>query len=277
MILLLSKSFIYCNGEMAEILKVKGLRKEFGGIVALQGVNFSLESKHIKAIIGPNGAGKTTIFNIISGVYSPTGGKIWFKGERIDSLKPHLLAKRGISRTFQNVQIFGNMSVVENVMVGCHPWSRSEFLACIFRSKRAKVEEKRIYSRAMQLLEFVGLQDKANTPASNLTFHQQRLVEIARALATGPELILLDEPVAGLNTKETRQMGELICRIRDMGISILLVEHDMDLVMEISHEIVVLNSGKVIAEGSPREIQNNEKVIAAYLGEEEGFAKSEKS
>jgi len=262
---------------MAEILKVKGLRKEFGGIVALQGVSFSLESKHIKAIIGPNGAGKTTIFNIISGVYSPTGGKIWFKGERIDSLKSHLLAKRGISRTFQNVQIFGNMSVVENVMVGCHPWSRSEFLACIFRFKRAKVEEKRIYSRAMQLLEFVGLQDKANTPASNLTFHQQRLVEIARALATGPELILLDEPVAGLNTKETRQMGELICRIRDMGISILLVEHDMDLVMEISHEIVVLNSGKVIAEGSPREIQNNEKVIAAYLGEEEGFAKGEKS
>lgn len=252
-----------------QILKIKGLRKKFGGIVALQGVDFSLDFKYIKAIIGPNGAGKTTIFNIISGLYPPTEGEIWFKGERIDRLKPHLISKKGISRTFQNVQIFGNMSVVENVMVGCHPWSRSEFLACIFKSRKAKEEEKRIYSRAMQLLEFVGLQDKANMPASSLTFHQQRLVEIARALATNPELILLDEPVAGLNIRETRQMGELICKIKEMGVSVLLVEHDMDLVMDISQQIVVLNSGQVIAEGTPRQIQNDEKVIAAYLGEEE--------
>jgi len=254
---------------MAQILRVKGLRKRFGGIVALQGVDFSLDFKYIEAIIGPNGAGKTTIFNIISGLYPPTGGEIWFKGERIDRLKPYFIAKKGISRTFQNVQIFDDMSVLENVMVGCHTWSRSEFLACIFKFKRARREEKKIYSKAKNLLEFVGLQDKADTLASSLTFHQQRLVEIARALATDPELILLDEPVAGLNSRETRQMGELISRIKEMGISVLLVEHDMDLVMEISQQIVVLNSGKVIAKGTPHQIQNDEKVIAAYLGEEE--------
>jgi len=236
---------------MDKMLRISRLRKEFGGIIALQGVElalqgveFSMESNNIKAIIGPNGAGKTTIFNIISGIYSPTEGEIWFKGERIDRLRPHLIAARGISRTFQNVQVFANMSVLE------------------------RLEEKKIRSRALELLEFVGLKEKADIPAHSLTFHEQRLVEIARALATGPELLLLDEPAAGLNLRETKQMGELICRIREMGISVLLVEHDMDLVMGISEEIVVLNSGQVIAEGTPREIQNNEKVIAAYLGEE---------
>jgi len=253
---------------MDKMLRISRLRKEFGGIIALQGVEFSMESNNIKAIIGPNGAGKTTIFNIISGIYSPTEGEIWFKGERIDRLKPHLIAARGISRTFQNVQVFANMSVLENVMVGCHPWTRSEFLACIFKPRKTRLEEKKIRSRALELLEFVGLKEKADIPAHSLTFHEQRLVEIARALATGPELLLLDEPAAGLNLRETKQMGELICRIREMGISVLLVEHDMDLVMGISEEIVVLNSGQVIAEGTPREIQNNEKVIAAYLGEE---------
>ncbi len=253
---------------MNSLLKVVELRKKFGGVVALDGVSFSLSNNCIKAIIGPNGAGKTTIFNIISGVYSPSSGKILFKGERIDRLRAHLIVKKGISRTFQNVQVFPNMTTVENVMVGLHSRTKSEFLACIFKLRSARREERKIYSRAMELLEFVGLQEKANRPVDTLTFHQQRLVEIARALATEPVLLLLDEPAAGLNIKETQQMAKLIYKIKEMGISILLVEHDMDLVMDISEEVVVLNSGKVIAEGTPREIQNNEKVIATYLGRE---------
>ncbi len=253
---------------MEKILEADNLKKEFGGILALRGVSFSMKPNTIKAIIGPNGAGKTTIFNIISGIYSPSGGKIWFKKERIDRLNSHLIATRGISRTFQNVQIFGNMTALENVMVGCHPWTGSEFLACIFKTRRARLEEKKVHLRARELLEFVGLAGKENVLASQLTFHQQRLVEIARALATQPELLLLDEPAAGLNLKETQEMANLISKIRQKGISVLLVEHDMDLVMGISEEIVVLNSGEVIAEGTPREIQSNEKVIAAYLGEE---------
>jgi len=260
---------------MNPLLRIEGLRKEFGGIVALEGVSFTVIPNIIKAIIGPNGAGKTTIFNIISGIYSPSKGKIWFKEERIDKLSSHLIAMRGISRTFQNVQIFNNMTVLENVMIGCHPWTRSGFFSCVFKTKGNYREEKKIYSRAMELLEFVGLADKRSLFPSSLTFQQQRLIEIARALATNPELILLDEPAAGLNARETIKIAELIYRIKEEGISILLVEHDMDLVMDISQEIIVLNSGRVIAEGNPREVQNNEKVIATYLGEKE-FVKDKK-
>lgn len=261
---------------MNPLLRIEDLRKEFGGIVALEGVSFTVIPNIIKAIIGPNGAGKTTIFNIISGIYSPSKGKIWFKEERIDKLSSHLIAMRGISRTFQNVQIFNNMTVLENVMIGCHPWTRSGFFSCVFKTKGNYREEKKIYSRAMELLEFVGLADKRSLFPSSLTFQQQRLIEIARALATNPELILLDEPAAGLNARETIKIAELIYRIKEEGISILLVEHDMDLVMDISQEIIVLNSGRVIAEGNPREVQNNEKVIATYLGEKE-FVKDKKS
>jgi len=260
---------------MNPLLRIEDLRKEFGGIVALEGVSFTVIPNIIKAIIGPNGAGKTTIFNIISGIYSPSKGKIWFKEERIDKLSSHLIAMRGISRTFQNVQIFNNMTVLENVMIGCHPWTRSGFFSCVFKTKGNYREEKKIYSRAMELLEFVGLADKRSLFPSSLTFQQQRLIEIARALATNPELILLDEPAAGLNARETIKIAELIYRIKEEGISILLVEHDMDLVMDISQEIIVLNSGRVIAEGNPREVQNNEKVIATYLGEKE-FVKDKK-
>jgi len=252
---------------MGPLLKISNLGKDFGGIVALQGVNFSVNSNYIKAIIGPNGAGKTTIFNIISGVYPPTSGGVWFKGERIDNLSPHIIAKKGISRTFQNVQVFPNMSVLENVMVGLHPQTTSGFFSCIFKTKKNRREERRIYSKAIELLEFVGLAEKRFLSPSSLTFQQQRLVEIARALATDSELLLLDEPAAGLNVRETIQMGELIYKIKQKGISVLLVEHDMDLVMDISEEIVVLNSGEVIAEGTPDRIQNDEKVIAVYLGE----------
>ena len=252
---------------MKPLLKIKGLRKEFGGIVALQAVDFQLHSDCIKAIIGPNGAGKTTIFNVISGIYSPTRGEVWFKGEHIENLFSHLITAKGIARTFQNVQVFGNMSVLENVMVGCHSRTTSGFFPCIFKTRKNKREEKRIYSRARELLQFVGLEEEKYLFPSSLTFHQQRLIEIARALAADPELILLDEPVAGLNAKETIEMGELVYKIKQRGASVLLVEHDMDLVMDISQEVVVLDSGMVIAEGTPKEIQNNEEVIATYLGE----------
>lgn len=254
--------------RMSHLLSVRGLRKRFGGIVALEGVNFSLENNRIKAIIGPNGAGKTTIFNIISGIYPPTNGEVWLGKERMDRLKPHLIAEKGISRTFQNVQVFANMSTLENVMVGFHPRTRAGFVSCTFKFRKAQKEEQKITTRSLELLEFVGLKDKANIPVGNLTFHQQRLVEMARALATRPKIILLDEPVAGLNMRESRQMGNLIRKIKQMGISVLLVEHDMDLVMDISEEVLVLNSGEVVAEGTPREIQNDEKVIDAYLGKE---------
>jgi len=257
------------------LLRVENLRKEFGGIVALEKVSFSVNSNLIKAIIGPNGAGKTTIFNIVSGIYSPTKGKVLFKEERIDNLSPHLIAKKGISRTFQNLQIFPNLTVIENVMVGCHPWTKSGFLSCILKTGKNRREEKKIYERAEELLKFVGLAEKKSLFPSSLTFHQQRLVEIARALATEPELILLDEPAAGLNARETIDMAELIYKIKEKGICVLL-EHDMDLVMDISQEVVVLDSGRVIAEGEPESIQKNEEVIAIYLGEKE-FVKNKKS
>lgn len=235
-----------------------------------------MNSGYIKAIIGPNGAGKTTIFNIISGMYAPTSGSIWFQDDRIDNLAPHFVAAKGVARTFQNVQIFDNMSVLENVMVGHHPCTKSGFLSCILKTKRNYREEKAIRSKALHLLEFVGLEEKKHFSPSGLTFHEQRLIEIARAMATECKLLLLDEPAAGLNARETIQMGELIYKIKNRGVSVLLVEHDIDLVMDISEEVLVLNSGMVIAEGPPEKVQTDEKVIMTYLGEE-GFVTDKKS
>jgi len=254
---------------MEPILQVEGLEKRFGGVIAVNGIDFKVEPHQIKAIIGPNGAGKTTIFNLITGIYLPTSGMIKFKQDRINGLKPHLIAKKGISRTFQNVQVFENMLVLENVMVGRHCRTRAELFAVIMNLKRSRVEEKKIYDYSLEMLSFVGLEDKKNEIASNLTFQQQKLLEFARALATEPDLLLLDEPAAGLSVSETDEMIQLIYRIREIGITILLVEHDMDLVMEVSDEVIVLNSGKIIAEGTPRQIQNDKAVIAAYLGERE--------
>lgn len=254
---------------MEPILQVERLEKRFGGVVAVNGIDFKVEPHKIKAIIGPNGAGKTTIFNLVSGIYPPTSGTIKFKENRIDGLKPHLIAKKGISRTFQNVQVFENMLVVENVMLGRHCRSRSELFAAIINLKRTRAEEKKIYDYSLRMLSFVGLEDKKSEIASNLTFQEQKLLEFARALATEPDLLLLDEPAAGLSVSEADEMIQLIYRIREIGITILLVEHDMDLVMEVSDEVIVLSSGKIIAEGTPRQIQNDEAVITTYLGERE--------
>lgn len=254
--------------EDTPILEVRNLRKEFGGLVAVNDVTFQVEEGRIRAIIGPNGAGKTTIYNLISKFYAPTAGEILYKGKRIDNLAPHKMAEMAIGRTFQNLQIMDNMTVLENVMVGCHCKARHGIIGSAFRLPRFRREEKEILERAMEKLAFVDLESKASRPASGLSFGEQRTVEFARALACEPDLLMLDEPASGLSTREMERMAELIYRVRGQGVTVMLIEHDMGLVMDISDVVTVLNYGQKIAEGTPREVQNNEDVIAAYLGED---------
>jgi branched-chain amino acid transport system ATP-binding protein len=250
------------------LLDAERLTKSFGGVRAVQEVSFSVGSGQIKGIIGPNGAGKTTLFNLITGVYRPDRGSIRFRGETCTGLTPHQVAERGIARTFQNVELFEGMSVIENVMVGRHPRTRAGFISAAFRLAGARREERLIRERSLEILEFVGMGDRAEWASTALPFGLQRALEIARALATEPRLLLLDEPASGLNAMETRRLGDLLSRIRDAGITVLLVEHDMSLTMEICDEILVMDYGRPLAEGTPREIQRNPQVIAAYLGEE---------
>lgn len=248
------------------IISIDGIGMNFGGVAALSEVSFSVDTGNIKAIIGPNGAGKTTLFNLITGVYRPTTGRIMYGGVDLAGATPDVIASHGITRTFQNVELFSNMSVLENVMVGRHVRTVSGFLACALRFPHMIREERQIERSAQEYLDFVGLSERIGDMASSLPLGHQRYLEIARALALEPKLILLDEPAAGLDEKETEELGGLIRKIRDRGITVLLVEHDMSLTMEISDEIVVLDYGKKIAEGTPREIQYNKKVIDAYLG-----------
>ncbi len=250
------------------LLQATNLRKEFGGLMAVFDVNFEVEPGEILAIIGPNGAGKTTIFNLISGVLPPTGGTIQFEGRLLNGLKPHVIASLGLARTFQTVHLFGNMTVLENVMVGRHVKTGYGLLSAAFRLPRARREEKRIRERAMEQLARVGLEAKADQNASSLPFGQQRLLEMARALATEPRLLMLDEPGSGLNRAEKDGLDQLIRSMRGEGMTVLLVEHDMQFVMGIADRIIVLDYGQKIAEGTPEEVQTNERVIAAYLGEE---------
>jgi branched-chain amino acid transport system ATP-binding protein len=254
------------------ILEVENIIMSFGGLMALSNLNFDVQKGQIKAIIGPNGAGKTTFFNIITGVFPPTEGSVRFKGVAIEKLKAHEIARRGISRTFQTVELFTNMTVLENVMVGLHTRMRSSFIASGLRLPQVLSKEKQMRERAMEILDFIGLVDKSEESAGSLPLGERKLLEIGRALATEPKLACLDEPAAGLNESETQAAADLIQRIKGRGITVLLVEHDMKVVMNISDEIMVLNYGEKIAEGSPDEIQNNHEVIEAYLGGEEDYA-----
>ena len=251
------------------ILQVENLTKTFGGIVALDDVSFDVADHRITALIGPNGAGKTTLFNVVAGTYRPTRGAVRLAGQNLNGLQAPDRVRLGIGRTFQNALLFDNMTVIENVMVGRHPRSHCGILSSAFHLPSKRREEESIFLEAMRYLNLVGLAMDSNELAAGLPFGQRRLVAVARALATEPRLLLLDEPAAGLNTMEKMDLVVLIRRIQEMGITVLLVEHDMALVMQLAEWIIVLDHGRKIAEGTAEQVGKDRKVVAAYLGQEE--------
>lgn len=252
------------------MLSVKNISMHFGGLVALNNVNMTVKEGEIRGLIGPNGSGKTTLINVITGFYAPTKGTVEMGENVISGRTPNQVAKAGLCRTFQNINLFSEMTALENVVTAACIHQKINLSSAIFQTKALKRQESHVYDRARELLKFVGLDGKENTMATNLPYGQQRLLEIARALATDPKLLLLDEPVAGMNEQESAEAAELVQKLRENGKTILLIEHHMRFVMSLCDSLTVLNSGAVIAEGVPEEIQNNEDVINIYLGKRGG-------
>lgn len=250
-----------------KILELDGLTKQFGGLTAVNDVSFCVEEHQICALIGPNGAGKTTAFNLISGVYVPTSGAVVFCGRHLNKMKPNKIVAEGIARTFQNIRLFKRMTALENVMTGFTCRTEADIFSIVFQPAKCKREKLETVQKATEILEYIGIADIKNELAGSLPYGHQRLLEVARALATGPKLLMLDEPAAGMNKAEKQELINLITRIRkDFGITIMLVEHDMDIIMAISDVIAVLNYGSLLAFGSVSEIQKDKNVIDAYLG-----------
>ena len=249
------------------LLETLGLRKEFGGLVAVDDVTFTVPAGSIVSLIGPNGAGKTTFFNMLTGVYKPTAGRVVFAGEDLTNKPPHAFTQRGIGRTFQNIRLFKNMTALENVLVGMHVRLKGNLFEAVLRTPRVKHEEAAARATARELLEFSGLHRKEEEIGKNMSYGDQRRLEVARALATQPKLLLLDEPTAGMNPQETADFTAFVDKLRsEEGLAVLLIEHDMRVVMGVSDRVTVLDYGEKIAEGTPQEIQRNQRVIEAYLG-----------